>query len=478
VLALLAGLLAALLAKAGLALVLRLPMTLPRADEISLDWQVLAFLLAVSAAAGLVSGLWPALGSVGGSFADTLRGGRGGAHRGGVGARRTLVVIEVAAAVLLLAAAGVLVRSFEKVLDSELGFRAEGLLTFQLFLPGSRYGDDDTRRAFYEELERSLEQLPGVRSVGMSPWLPMDSAWTFSFYPVGPEVPPSQDQPSASFGVVNPEFFSTTGARLVAGRAFEERDDEAAPPVLVVNETLARQTFGEAEPLGRKIVLGYGNPQDGPPVEREIVGVVADLKQYSVTQRPFPAAYVPYRQVPFSGMGVAVAVDGDELALAPAVRTVIGRIDPELPVERFETLRNAVERSLGPRRFVLRLFGAFAALALLLAAVGLYGLMAQVVAQQRREIGLRMALGADRRRIVTRVVGGGVGLAAVGALLGVAAAVLAAPPLRALLYQTSPRDPIALAVAPAVLLLVAFGGALLPARRAAGTDPGEVLRSE
>jgi putative ABC transport system permease protein len=372
----------------------------------------------------------------------------------------------------------VLVRSFEKVLDAELGFRAEGLLTFQLFLPGGRYPDGETRRAFYEELERNLEELPGVRSVGMSPWLPMDSAWTFSYYAVRPDVPAPQDQPSASFGVVNPEFFTTTGARLLAGRAFEERDDETAPAVVVVNETLARQTFGEEEALGQKIVLGYGNPSDGPPVEREIVGVVADIKQYSVTQRPFPAAYVPYRQVPFSAMGVAVAVDGDELALAPAVRTVIGRLDPQLAVERIETLGAAVERSLGPRRFVLRLFGAFALLSLVLAAVGLYGLMAQVVAQQRREIGLRMALGADRRRIVARVVGGGVLLAAIGGLLGVAGAVLSASPLRTLLYETSPRDPMALAVAPAVLLVVAFGGALLPARRAAGTDPGEVLRAE
>ena len=484
VLALLGGVLAFGLAKAGLALVLRLPVRLPRADEIVLDLPVLLFLLAVSVAAGLVSGLWPALRSVRGSFAEMLRSGRSGGARSGVAVRRALVVIEVAAAVLLLAAAGVLVRSFARVQGTELGFRPEGLLTFQLALPDSRYSSDEQQRAFYEELERSLADLPGVRSVGMTPWLPLDPAWTFSFYAVGPEVPAGPDQSIASFGAVNPEYFSTAGIRLVAGRAFEDRDDASGPRVVIVNETLAQKTFGERSPLGEKLVLGYGN-SDAGPVEREIVGVIADAKQYGLTQRPFPAAYVPYRQIPFSGMGVALATRGEErtqgareLALVPAVRATVARLDPQLALERIETMNDAVDRSLGPRRFVLQLFGAFAALALLLAAVGLYGLMAQVVALERREIGLRMALGADQVSVVRRVVGGGVLLAAVGAGIGVAAAVLAAGPLRGLLYETSPRDPLALAAAPAVLLGVALLGALLPARRAARTDPGEVLRAE
>jgi putative ABC transport system permease protein len=173
-----------------------------------------------------------------------------------------------------------------------------------------------------------------------------------------------------------------------------------------------------------------------------------------------------------------LATQGEEMALVPAVRAAIARLDAQLAVERVEPMREAVARSLGPRRFVLQLFGAFAVLALLLAAVGLYGLMAQVVALERREIGLRMALGADRRRIVSRVVGGGVLLAAMGAVLGAVAALLAASSLRDLLYETSPRDPLAIAVAAGVLLAVACLGALLPARRAAATDPGEVLRSE
>jgi putative ABC transport system permease protein len=477
VLALLGGALAAAITTMGLKIVLRLPVRLPRADEVALDWPVLGFLLGVSVLAGLVSGLWPALRSVRGSVGEMLRAGRGGGVRGGVAARRALVVIEVGAAVLLLAGAGVLVRSFERVLDVDPGFRADGLLTFQIVLPDSRYPDRDPRRSFYEELELSLAELPGVRSVGMSPWLPLDSAWTFSFYPVGPEVPASQDQSAASFGAVNPDYFSTTGIRLVAGRAFEERDDAAAPPVVIVNETLARRTFGARSPLGEKLVLGYGN-RDGVPVEREIIGVIADFKQYSLTQSPFPAAYVPYRQIPFSGMGIAVATQGDEMALVPAVRAAIARLDPQLAVERVEPMGEAVARSLGPRRFVLQLFGAFAVLALLLAAVGLYGLMAQVVALERREIGLRMALGADRRRIVRRVVGGAVLLGGTGAALGAVAALLASSPLRGLLYETSPRDPLAIAVAAGVLLAVAVLGALLPARRAAGTDPAEVLRAD
>jgi putative ABC transport system permease protein len=477
VLALLAGALAVVLARLGLALVLQLPVDLPRRAELSLDLPVLVFLLAVSVAAGLIAGVWPALRSMRGTSPEVLRGGRGGSARGGVRARRTLVIVEVAAAVLLLAAAGALVRSFQKVLGNELGFRPQGLLTLQIVLPEARYPADEQQRAFFEELEQSLEELPGVRSVGINPWLPLDPAWTFSFYRVGPDAPPPQDQQSASFGVVNPEYFATLGARLVEGRAFEERDDETAPPVLVVNQTFVRQVFGSESPLGQKVVIGYGNPAGGQ-IEREVVGVVADMKQYGLTQRPYPAVYVPYRQVPFSAMGLALATDGEELALVPAVRAAVHRLDPALAVERIETMTTAIARSLGPRRFVLQLFGAFAVLSLLLSAIGLYGLMSQVVAQERREIGLRMALGADHSRILRRVVGGGLLLAAVGGLLGVGAAVLAAPPMRSLLYETSARDPLVLVAAPAVLLAVALFGALLPARRAAGTDPGEVLRAE
>ncbi|HVS15440.1 MAG TPA: ABC transporter permease [Thermoanaerobaculia bacterium] len=452
-----------------------LPSDVPRLAEVSIDGRVLLFALAAVALAGLFSGLWPALRVSRHPVADTLR--EAGDARARAVARGLLVVGEVAIAVVLVAASALLLRSFARILDVDPGFDARSKLTFRVDLPEHGYPDSEAHPAVFQRLQEGLEALPGVRSVAMSPWLPLDPGWVFSFTVVGEPEPEPNRQPLASLRFVNDGYFSTLGIRLLDGRTFTPADRAGAENVLVINETLARRHFADGSPIGRKLVVGYGNPTGGK-IERTVIGVVGDVRQYRLTRGAMPAIYVPHLQVPFDTMSFALATNSDPLALARSAREVVHGVDASLVVDRVEPMADRLARSVGPQRFALRLFGAFALLALLLALLGLYGLLAHTVIQEQREIGLRLALGAERPRVAGRFLLRGVGLAGGGVACGLIGAALLARLLESMLYETSTHDLAAFAAAPLLVLLAAALASWLPALRATRVDPVRVLRAQ
>jgi putative ABC transport system permease protein len=446
---------------------------LPRLDEVAIDGRVLLFALGAVLLAGLFSGLWPALRVARSPVAATLRAASDARARGA--ARAALVIGEVAIAVMLVAASALLLRSVGRILDVDPGFDARSKLTFRVDLPEHLYPDAAAHPAVFQRIQEGLEALPGVRSVAMSPWLPLEPGWVFSFSVPGEPEPEPGKEPLASLRFVNDGYFSTLGIRLVEGRAFTAADRPGAEPVVVVNETLARRHFANGSPLGRKLVVGYGNPS-GSKIERTVIGVVGDVRQYRLTRGPMPAAYVPHLQLPFDTMSFAVAVDGDPSSLARAAAAVVHGVDPSLVVDQVEPMALRLARSIGPQRFALRLFAAFALLAVLLALLGLYGLLAHTVIQEQREIGVRLALGAERPRVAARFLLRGVGLAAGGIACGLVGAALLGRLLESMLYETSTHDLGAFAAAPVLVLLAAALASWLPALRATRVDPMRVLR--
>ncbi|HVS64667.1 MAG TPA: ABC transporter permease [Thermoanaerobaculia bacterium] len=472
--AVLGGVLGVVLAALGLpAFLSLLPTDMPRLEEVSIDGRVLLFALAAVAFAGLISGLWPALRMSRRPVADTLR--AAGETRSRALARGFLVVGEVAIAVMLVAASALLLRSLGRILDVDPGFDARSKLTFRVDLPEHGYPDADAHPAIFQRIQEGLEALPGVRSVAMSPWLPLDPGWVFSFTVSGEPEPEPSEQPLATLRFVNDDYFSTLGIRLLEGRTFTPADRPGAENVLVINETLARRQFPDGSPIGRKLVLGYGNPDSGD-IERTVVGVVGDVRQYRLTRGAMSAIYVPHLQVPFDTMSFALAVERDPMSHARAASAVVHGVDASLVVDRIEPFAARLARSVGPQRLALRLFGAFALLALLLAILGLYGLLAHTVIQEQREIGLRLALGAERPQVAGRFLLRGVALAAAGIACGLVGAALLARLLESMLYETSTHDLVAFAAAPLLVLVAAALASWLPARRATRVDPMRVLR--
>jgi predicted permease len=447
---------------------------LPRLGEVAIDGRVLLFALGTVLLAGLVAGLWPALRIARRPVSAALREAADGRAR--ALARGILVIGEVAIAVMLVAASALLLRSVGRILDVDAGFDARDKLTFRVDLPEHSYPDSETHSAVYQRIQDGLEALPGARSVAMSPWLPLEPGWVFSYSVIGEPEPDPGDEPLAALRFVNDDYFATLGIRLVEGRAFTAADRPGAEPVLVVNETLARRHFPNASPIGRKLAVGYGNPADGR-IERTVVGVVGDVRQYRLTRGPMPAIYVPHPQLPFDTMSIALAVDGDPMGHARAATAVVHAIDRSLVVDQLEPMTARLDRAVGPQRFALRLFGGFALLALLLALLGLYGLLAHTVAQEQREIGVRMALGAASGRVVRSLLGRGLALTAIGVALGIAASLAASRLLATMLYETSIHDLAAFVAAPALVLLAATAASWIPARRAANVEPTRALRA-
>jgi putative ABC transport system permease protein len=454
------------------------PREVPRLDEIRLDPVVAGFTLACAFLTTVVFGTLPAILATRRSSATALReAGRGLLSGRGGRVRRGLAVAEMGLAVTLLAGAGLLLRSFHELSRVDPGFRPDSVLVFRLDIPEGRYADDGAKTLFYRRALEAFGAIPGVQSSAATIAVPLRGfGFSFSFAVDGrPDVPPAQ-QPSLETRVVTAAYFPTLGIPVVKGRGFAETDDGSAPRVVILSREAARRHFPGQDPIGQGIRLGWGPPDD--KVGGIVVGVVGDVKEAGLDAEHPAEIYLPYAQKPITGMDVVLRATVPPSSLASAVRGVVHDLDPDLPVARIETLSRIVATSIAQPRFYTALLTAFAGTALLLAALGLFGVISVGVSQRTREIGVRMALGARSGDVVRLVLREAATLAVLGVAVGLVAALALSRTLGTLLFNLSPTDPLVFAAAPLVLLLTAVVAALLPARRAAHVDPIEALRSE
>jgi len=379
---------------------------------------------------------------------------------------------------VLLVGAGLLVRSFERLRSVDPGFRTDHLLTFRLSLPDTRYGQPGQIASFYDDLLRRLSALPGVRSAGATSSLPMSRDNTSaSFVIEGSPVPEGQAGPHGDWHAVSAGFFTTMGVPLLRGRFIDERDARDAHPVIVIDQVLADRYWPGRDPLGRRIsVSGEGTPE--APIWREIVGVVGHLKKYALDGRVKEQYYLPATQAPHGGMFIVLHTSTDPLLSVSAARSAVSALDAGLPIYGVRAMQQVVDDTLIARRFAMMLLALFAAVAMALAGIGLYGVMSYSVSQRTREIGIRMALGAPPAEIVRSVVRRGLILTAVGLGIGAAVALAATRGMSALLFAVPPADPLTYVLMTAILAAVSWLAATLPARRAARVDPMVALRDE
>jgi putative ABC transport system permease protein len=389
-------------------------------------------------------------------------------------------VAEIALALVLLVGAGLLLESFRRLLAVDPGFEPEGLLTAQVSLPvpnqpeRGKYYSDEMQRTFYRQVLAELSASPGVRAAGLSSNLPLSGGSNLGAFRIeGRPVPPGEPPPLAEFRAVSPGYFRLMEIPVLAGRELDEKDRSDAPFVAVVNRALARRFWPGEDPVGRRIRIG---PDGG--VELTIVGVVGDVRQLRLESEPEPELYFPYEQAPSGTLTLVVRADRSPENLAPTMRAAVRAVEREQPVYNVLTMRQLLGRAVAPRRISMLLLNAFAVLALGLAAVGIYGVMAYGVAQRRREIGVRMALGAHRADVLRLVVGQGMALALAGVGVGLVAAFGLTRVLASLLYGVSRTDPRVFFGLSALLVAVALVACWLPARRASGLDPLAALRTE
>jgi len=448
--------------------------SIPRVAEVSIDRTVLLFALAASLGTGIVFGLAPAWhASRAGLGAVLKESGRSSVGHRGRWLRNGLLVVEVALAIVLLVGASLLLRSFDKLINVDPGFRADHVLAFQVSLPGTTYSQDAQRMAFFDSLLEKLDATPGISIAGMVQSLPVRSNYVLTFTVLGrPEPPPGQEA-SANHRAVGPGYFGALGIPLKQGRLLTARDTEMAPMVAVVDEAFVRRFFPNESPIGHGIDIGNGSTG-----AYEIVGVVGDVRYGGLAEAPAPTMYVPYKQDVFSSMWVVARTGGDPLAAAGAVRQTLRSLDPGVPAYSMTPLAAVVDESVAGRRFSMLLLGVFAIIALFLAAIGLYGVVGYGVTQRTREIGLRIAMGASHGDVVRLIVGGGMKLALAGVAIGLAGAIGLARLVQAMLFEVEPVDPASYAVTSGVLLAVAVLACYVPARRAMRVDPLVALQQE
>ena len=452
------------------------PAGFPRVSSIAIDTGILTFTLAVAMATGLIFGVAPARRGFRTDPNDSLRDtGARGATSGNRGASRLLVVAEIAVALMLVIGAGLMVKSLLKLQSERTGFRADGLLTFELNLPAARY-QPLAMAAFYQRALGEIRAIPGVQSAGAINYLPLANFGFNGNFAIEGQPPfPRDAAPVVEYRAVTPGYFGTMGIPVVRGQDFTDQDNAAGRPVVIINQTMAERYWPNGNPIGSRVQLTF----DSSAVWREVVGVVGDVRSWRVNTRPVPESYVPHTQAPTAGMGLVVRLDGMNPAqVLPALRQRIAAIDSALPLVRVRPMTDIIAASTGETRLSSVLTSVFALVAALLASLGIYSLIAYSVAQRSREIGIRVALGADRSSVVRMVVGEGLTLAAIGLVVGVAGAFLLTRTLRTLLYEVSPTDPSVLAMTCAGLLGVAALASVVPAIRALRVDPAIALRAE
>jgi putative ABC transport system permease protein len=457
--------------------VLLSPANLPRLENVSLNTTVLLFTLLIALLTGIVFGLLPAWQMSRINLRDSLNeGGRGADSPVSHAVRSWLIAGEVALAVVLLVGAGLLVRSLLRVQAIDPGFKATSVLSFDLSLPGSRYADDARRAAFYQTLFARLAALPGVRGAGAISYLPLGGGGNWGGFDIEgmPDLPDQRYVTERR--MVTPGYFAALNIGVQRGRDFTPEDDSSHSPVVVINETLARQYFGDADPIGRRLRMGRNNPNNS---WRTIVGVVRDVKSETLEAETMPQAYFPLTQWAHSNtMSVVVQVEGDPLALVSAVRAEMKALDPYLPLANVRTLAQVRSAATSARRFNVILLGLFAGTALLLTVVGLYGVIAYLVGRREREIGIRLALGAGQAAIQRLIVMQGMKPVIVGGAIGLLAALALTRWMQSLLFGVSAADPLTFILVPLLLAAVALLACWIPARRATKVDPMIALRYE
>jgi putative ABC transport system permease protein len=471
------GLLGLLLAIAAVKLLAYAgPASVPRLAQAAVDFRLFAFALGVSILTGILFGTAPALRDSGASLSATLNeGGRGGtAGRSGRAMRNALVVSEMALAVIVLIAAGLLIRSFVRLRSVDPGFQPAGVLTARVPLAGGRNSAPARRLAFFQQLTARVATLPGVRAVGAVNGVPLDGLGLGSAFAVdGRPAPSAEQRPIAVLRSVTPGYFQTMAIPLVAGRALADSDNQQGPPVILVNQTLARRFWPGASAIGGRIAIDFNAGRVA-----EIVGVVGDVKPERIDGEDWPTIYNPYAQVPVTAMTLTVRTAGPPMALASALIREVHQLDPDQPVADVRPMEEVVDQAVANARFNTLLLGVFAGVAFVLAAVGIYGVISYDVTERTNEIGIRMALGAQPKDVLKLVLGQGARLAVYGIVAGLLGATALTRLMGAMLYGVNPTDALTFAAISILLAIVALAASYLPSRRAMALDPVIALRHE
>jgi putative ABC transport system permease protein len=443
-----------------------------RVATITIDLRVLAFGLLISVLTGLLFGLLPMLQLSHPDLNVTLKEGGRGSGFHGRRLRSALMVSEVALAIVLLVGAGLLIRSFVKLLEVDPGYRAENLLTARIALP-PRYAENSRRVQFYEQILQRLAALPGVASVGASSHLPFTGFNMGAGLQVEGRLQQEGEEPtSALITSVNPDYFATMGIGLRAGRLINDGDTQDAPSVALLSERVAHRLFPNEDPVGKRLSVA------GSAKLTTIIGVVGDIRHQGLDRQSEGAVYVSYRQLPRPGISLVLHTAGDPTSLAPALRDAVREVDPALPAYQVMTMEERLSNSVAGRRLNLLLLGGFAALALLLAGVGVYGVISYVASQRTHEVGIRIALGAQRADVLRLFIKQGMSLVLLGVGLGLMGAFALTRVMISLLFEVSPNDPLTFAGVALLLSLIAVLACYVPARRAAWIDPLVALRHE
>ena len=451
------------------------PAGIPRINEVSVDWRVLLAAGATTMITGVLVGVLPALSSASvspqASLQDASRGSVGGSLRRR--ARAALVVAEVALAVAITTGSVLLLRSFVTVTNVNPGFETSQILTWQMNLPQHLTNNND-RLAFYRTFFERMEALPGVVSVGGTTRVPLGSTSVSTTVQIEGRPVPTADLPEVQFRRAMHNFFETMGIPLRKGRTFTAEDTATAPPVAVINETMARRLFPNEDPIGKHIRMGP-NPTGAWTT---IVGVIGDVRHGGLEEVPQPEVYITYLQGAPVGPFIVLRTIGDPAQMTETVRSEARRIDKNLPIYDMRTMTTLRSEAVSTRRFVLLIVGAFGLLALGLAAIGVYGVMSLIVSERTREVGVRLALGAQPAELLRMIVGQAARLAGIGVVIGIAAAALITPLMDSQLYGVRAFDPATFIVVPLMLLGIAALAALVPARKAMRIDPLAALRIE
>jgi putative ABC transport system permease protein len=478
VLALLGSALGLLFANLALRAIIQLnPGDIPRLQDAAIDWRVLFFTLLVTTLTGILFGVVPALQAFKVDLQNALRESRRASLSSAqLRLRSTLVVSEIALALVLLAGAGLLINSFARLLRVPLGFNPKNVLTVELFLPEGNESASDTRSS--QTIAAVLEKVravPGVQSASIVNSLPVVGGVSTDFAIVGRPPVKSGDEPSADIRVIDPSYFRTMQIPLLRGREFSERDSAYAPKAMVINQTMADKFWPGQDPVGSRVTM----LDWGPPLTAEVVGVVGDVKPHGLQEPVGSMIYWPYPQFPslFNYLVVRTTT-ADSLAVLPGIKAQVRAVNPDQPVSQIRTMEQVLGESLAQRRFSLILMGIFAGLSVLLAAVGIAGVMAFLVAQRIQEMGIRMALGAQRNDVFALVLRQGMRMAFLGLAIGIAGALGLTRLLSGMLYGVKPGDPLTFALVSAFLVGVALLACWLPARSATRVDPMVALRYE
>ena len=453
------------------------PFDLSGTHAVRLDGGVLLFTLAASIGSGLLFGILPALQASGADLIRSLqpgaRAGTAGPH--GLRLRHLLVVVEVGLTMVLLVGAGLVLQSFLRLRAADPGFDPAGVLTARVWLPPLDYPEPHHREAFYNRVLERLSATPGISAAGVTSSLPLGGSYnSLSFSIEGRVRPPDTQDPDAAYHSVSPGYVEAMGMQLRLGRGFTEKDGAAAPGVVLINEAMQRRFFPDEDPIGRRITFGVSDA----PVWLTIVGVVGGAIGSSLGAPPAPAIYVPMAQEPWSNAAIVLRTAGTTDVPVTLLGQVVRAVDPRIPVSRPRTMDEVLSGAADDRRFTMLLLALFALSALVLSMVGVYGVTGFAVLQRTHEIGVRMAVGALRRDILTMVLRQGLGVACAGIVLGTGAALGLTRLIGSLLYGIGAADPWTFVLVAALLLAAAFLACLVPARRATGVDPIEALRSE